>query len=164
MGASREHKPPQPAGHSAMRPGIVCARSGGRKHRGSHCGTSLAAVSLWLLGATARFHGLYGWLLPDPPFPSQPWRRDLFMRKEDFFARTMHTPDDPARAELRAGLREMSKHLLPLHRALIESARSDYEASVAPVSGPGHLLQLLNEDAFFAWLKPLTSLIVDIDE
>ncbi|HJQ40666.1 MAG TPA: hypothetical protein VKB93_26285 [Thermoanaerobaculia bacterium] len=86
------------------------------------------------------------------------------MRKEDFFARTMHTPDDPARAEQRAALREMSQHLLPLHRALIESARGDYAANVAPVNGPGHLLQLLNEDPFFAWLKPLTSLIVDIDE
>ena len=76
----------------------------------------------------------------------------------------MHTPDDPARAELRAALRELSKHLLPLHRALIESAKGEYAETVAPVSGPGHLLQLLNEDAFFAWLKPFTSLIVDIDE
>jgi hypothetical protein len=86
------------------------------------------------------------------------------MRKEDFFARTMHTPDDPARAELRESLRELSKHLLPLHRALIESARGDYATMIAPVTGPGHLLQLLNEDPLFAWLKPLTSLIVDIDE
>jgi hypothetical protein len=86
------------------------------------------------------------------------------MRKEDFFARTMHTPDDPARAELRAALREMSKQLMPLHRALIEAARAEYTAGVKVVAGPGHLLQLLNEDPFFAWLKPLTSLIVDIDE
>jgi hypothetical protein len=34
---------------------------------------------------------------------------------------------------------------------------------VAPVAGPGHLLKLLQEDAFFAWLKPLTALIVEID-
>ena len=86
------------------------------------------------------------------------------MRKEDFYARTMHTPDDPARAELRAGLREMSKQLMPLHRALIEAARADYTSGVRVVTGPGHLLQLLNDDPFFAWLKPLTSLIVDIDE
>jgi len=86
------------------------------------------------------------------------------MRKEDFYARTMHTPDDPARAALRETLRELSKHLLPLHRALIETARADYAALVAPINGPGHLLQLLNEDSLFAWLKPLTSLIVDIDE
>ena len=86
------------------------------------------------------------------------------MRKEDFFARTMHTPDDPERAALRETLRDLSRHLLPLHRALIEAARGDYASMVAPVTGPGHLLQLLNEDAFFAWLKPLTTLIVDIDE
>jgi hypothetical protein len=86
------------------------------------------------------------------------------MRKEDFFARTMHTPDDPERAALRETLRDLSRHLLPLHRALIEAARGDYTSMVAPVTGPGHLLQLLNEDAFFAWLKPLTTLIVDIDE
>lgn len=86
------------------------------------------------------------------------------MRKEEFFARTMHTPDDPARAELRAALRELSQHLLPLHRALIEDARADYILSGAQVTGPGHLLQLLNDDPFFVWLKPLTSLIVDIDE
>src|SRR5215210_3507350 len=85
------------------------------------------------------------------------------MKKEDFYARTMHTPDDPDRAELRAALRETWKQLLPLHRALIDSASADYSANVAPVAGPTHLLKLLQEDAYFAWLKPLTSLIVDID-
>jgi hypothetical protein len=86
------------------------------------------------------------------------------MRKEDFYARTMHTPDDPERAAQRASLRDLWKQLLPLHRALIDAARDEYAASVAPVAGPTHLLQLLNEDAFFAWLKPMTALIVDIDE
>lgn len=86
------------------------------------------------------------------------------MRKEDFYARTMHTPDDPVRAAQRTALRDLWKQLLPLHRALIDAARDEYAAGVAPVSGPTHLLQLLNEDPFFAWLKPLTSLIVDLDE
>lgn len=85
------------------------------------------------------------------------------MKKEDVYARMMHTPDDPERAELRAALRETWKQLLPLHRALIDSARDEYAASVAPLTGPTHLLQLLQEDPFFTWLKPLTSLIVDID-
>jgi hypothetical protein len=86
------------------------------------------------------------------------------MRKEDYYRRTMHTPDDPARAAQRAALREISRTLLPLHRALIEAARAEYDATVAPVTGPNHLLQLLGDDAFFAWLKPITALIVDIDE
>jgi hypothetical protein len=85
------------------------------------------------------------------------------MKKEDVYARMMHTPDDPVRAELRAALRDAWKQLLPLHRALIDAASVDYSASVAPVSGPGHLLKLLQEEPFFEWLRPLTSLIVDID-
>ena len=86
------------------------------------------------------------------------------MRKEDFYARTMHTPDDPERAGQRAALRDLWKHLLPLHRALIDAARDEYSAKVAPVSGPTHLLQLLGDDPFFTWLKPMTAIIVDLDE
>ena len=48
------------------------------------------------------------------------------MDKKDFFARTMHTPDDPARARQRAALRETSQALLPLHQALITAAKADY--------------------------------------
>ena len=84
--------------------------------------------------------------------------------KNEFYARTMHTPDSPDRATLRASLRELSKALLPLHRHLIEAAKSDYAFAYKPVESPGHLLRLLNDDPFFAWLKPMTSIIVDIDE
>jgi hypothetical protein len=91
--------------------------------------------------------------------------RDFFpMRKEDFFARTMHTPDDPARAASRAALRETSKLLIPLHRALIDACRDDYVFAGGQVQSPHHLMQLITDDPFFAWLKPMTSLIVDIDE
>jgi hypothetical protein len=83
--------------------------------------------------------------------------------KNSFYARTMHTPDSPERAAQRGALRDVSKALLPLHRALIDAAKEDYAFAVAPVK-PSQLLQLLTDDPFFAWLKPLTSLIVDIDE
>jgi hypothetical protein len=83
--------------------------------------------------------------------------------KNSFYARTMHTPDSPERAVLRSALRDVSKALLPLHRVLIDAAKDDYAFGIAPVK-PSQLLQLLNDDPFFAWLKPLTSLIVDIDE
>jgi len=75
----------------------------------------------------------------------------------------MHTPDDPARAELRAALRDLWKQLMPMHRALIDAARDEYAATVAPVTGPNHLLQLLQEEPFFEWLRPMTTLIVDVD-
>ena len=85
-------------------------------------------------------------------------------RKAKFFARTMHTPDDEARAALRAALRDVSRHLMPLHRALIDVAKDDYAFAYGAVPQPTQLLGLLNEDPFFAWLKPVTALIVDIDE
>lgn len=84
--------------------------------------------------------------------------------KNDFYARTMHTPDPPERAALRAALRELSKALLPLHRRLIDAAKDDYAFAYAPVDTPSRLLQLVTTDPFFAWLKPLTALIVAIDE
>lgn len=85
------------------------------------------------------------------------------MKKEDVYARMMHTPDDPARAEVRAALRETWKQLMPMHRALIDAAKDDYAAAGGSISGPTHLLKLLQEDPFFEWLRPMTSLIVDID-
>jgi hypothetical protein len=84
--------------------------------------------------------------------------------KTRFFARTMHTPDTPERAELRLALREVSRALIPLHRALIEAAKADYAVDFEPITQPTRLLHLLQEDPFFAWLKPMTALIVDIDE
>ena len=87
----------------------------------------------------------------------------MSLDKKSFYARTMHTPDSPERAVQRESLREVSKLLLPLHRALIDAAKEDYALAVAPVK-PAQLLQLLTDDPFFEWLKPVTSLIVDIDE
>src|SRR5215212_6735830 len=84
--------------------------------------------------------------------------------KARFFARTMHTPDDPDRAAIRSALEELSKALIPLHRALIHATKEDYAFAYEPVTSPGHLLRLVSEDPFFAWLKPMTSLIVVIDE
>jgi len=86
------------------------------------------------------------------------------MDKKDFFARTMHTPDDPARARQRAALRETSQALLPLHQALITAAKADYIDVTQMEATPTQLVGLLMSDPFFAWLKPVTSLIVDIDE
>jgi hypothetical protein len=82
-----------------------------------------------------------------------------------FFNRTMHTPDDPERAEKRASFKALSKAMLPLHRALIEATKAEYiETTGNPVEKPAHVLQLLTEDPFFAWLASMTHLIVRIDE
>ena len=85
------------------------------------------------------------------------------MKKEDVYARMMHTPDDPLRASQRGALRDAWKQLLPIHRALIDAASAEYEFAGSPISGPNHKLQLLQSDPFFSWLQPLTTIIVDLD-
>ena len=89
---------------------------------------------------------------------------DLNDKKARFFAQRMHTPDDPAHAAAREALRQASRALIPLHRALIEATRSDYSFAYGPVDQPTQVFRLVSEHPFFAWLRPITALIVEIDE
>lgn len=54
--------------------------------------------------------------------------------------------------------------LLAVHKALLDQERIRYEREVGPVGTPGRLLQLVINDPWFAWLHPLTELVVQIDE
>ena len=67
---------------------------------------------------------------------------------------------DPARERL-AALRET---LLTLHKALLESERTAYEIAHGAIASPAAFLQLLINDSWFAWLRPVTTLLVQIDE
>jgi hypothetical protein len=60
-------------------------------------------------------------------------------------------------------LRELSRRLLRLHKSLLDQERRAWEGDYGPVAA-GHLLRLLLHDARFAWLRPLSSLIAEIDE
>ncbi len=53
--------------------------------------------------------------------------------------------------------------LLNVHRALVESARLDYEREHGAVPAC-RFLQMLIHDPQYAWLAPLTSLVARIDE
>jgi hypothetical protein len=64
--------------------------------------------------------------------------------------------DKPDWQKLASALRE-------LHRALMERARCDYERERGIAVDPGQLLQLLATDPYFAWLRSLSELMVDID-
>jgi len=68
--------------------------------------------------------------------------------------------DDPVRKPLSA-LRDA---LLNLHKTLIDSERAVYESDVGPIQSPNHFFQLLTNDPWFAWLRPISQLIVAIDE
>lgn len=63
-------------------------------------------------------------------------------------------------AELLKSARDL---LLTLHKSLVDFERSLYEGMHGPVTS-GQFLNLLLEDADFAWLRTFSTLIVDIDE
>ena len=69
------------------------------------------------------------------------------------------TPPDPVRQKLL----EVRKGLLRLHKALIDSERLVYERGHGQMSN-GQFLQALIQEPFFAWLRPYSGLIVEIDE
>ena len=75
----------------------------------------------------------------------------------------MEIPDaELARARQR--LTELRQILLTLHKALLDSERTSYEIVHGPIASPGAFLQLLIHDNSFQWLRPITTLIVQIDE
>ncbi len=54
--------------------------------------------------------------------------------------------------------------LLALHKALVDSERVSYEQTIGSIQSPNHFLKLLTSDPWFAWLHPLSQLIVAMDE
>jgi hypothetical protein len=61
-------------------------------------------------------------------------------------------------------LQELRHALLRLHKTLVESERVTYEKTVGAIRSPNHFLQLLTSDPWFAWLQPMSQLIVAMDE
>lgn len=61
-------------------------------------------------------------------------------------------------------LPQLRDALLHLHKALVDSERVSYEQTVGTIPSPNHFLQLLTNDPWFAWLHPLSLLIVAMDQ
>lgn len=81
-------------------------------------------------------------------------------------ARMKPTNNDPATAEAertRQQLAAVRTALFALHKSLVDSERVSYEQTVGAIQSPSHFLQLLTRDAWFAWLTPLSQLIVAAD-
>lgn len=70
----------------------------------------------------------------------------------------------PASPELQSRLQALRTALLALHKSLVDSERVEYEKTIGKIQSPNHFLQLLTSDPWFAWLSPLSQLIVSIDE
>ena len=60
--------------------------------------------------------------------------------------------------------RPFAPPLLALHKALLDSERVEYERTIGKIQSPNHFLQLLLQDPWFAWLSPLSQLVVSMDE
>jgi len=63
----------------------------------------------------------------------------------------------------RSLLRELRTALLHLHKTLIDWQRAEYELDHGAMA-PMQLLQVIFNDEQFAWLRPMSGLIVSIDE
>ena len=61
-------------------------------------------------------------------------------------------------------LQELREALLTLHKTLVGSERISYEQTIGTIPSPNHFLQLLTSDPWFAWLHPLSLLIVTMDQ
>ena len=65
---------------------------------------------------------------------------------------------------MRNRLRELRARLLGLHKVLLDDARVAYEMDRGRIGSTAKLLQLVINDPWFAWLHPLSELVVRIDE
>jgi hypothetical protein len=54
--------------------------------------------------------------------------------------------------------------LVVLHKALIESEKVEYERTFGTLDSPNRFLRLLIDDPWFAWLHPLSLMVVSIEE
>lgn len=67
-------------------------------------------------------------------------------------------------AETRAGLKDLSKAFLRLHKTLLDAAKTEYEAKNGRITSVNVYFQLVVDDPHFAWLRKMSALIALIDE
>lgn len=60
-------------------------------------------------------------------------------------------------------LEQVRRALLTLHKSLVDAERLEFERVHGRVSAAG-FVQALTSDPAFAWLRPLTTLLVEVDE
>jgi hypothetical protein len=66
--------------------------------------------------------------------------------------------------DLRKKLDDAHRVLLRVHKALIDHERIAYESQHGSVGTPLKFLEIVMHDPSFAWLRPISTLIVEIDE
>jgi hypothetical protein len=74
------------------------------------------------------------------------------------------TSDYDLTAQTRERLTNVRTVLLRLHKTLLDFERDDYERKRGKIGNSYEFLQLVMGDAWFAWLRQLSELIVEMDE
>ena len=72
--------------------------------------------------------------------------------------------DSALPTNVRRRLNDARLGLLALHKALLDYERIRYERTHGRVETSGSFLQLAISDPHFAWLRPISELVVQIDE
>lgn len=67
-------------------------------------------------------------------------------------------------AETREQLTRVRLTLLPLHKTLLDFERLAYERGHGAIENSYQFLQLVMNDRWFAWLRQLSEMIVEMDE
>ncbi len=74
------------------------------------------------------------------------------------------TSENELTAETRAQLTRVRTVLLRLHKTLLDFERQGYERQHGAIGNSYEFLQLVMGDPWFAWLRQLSELIVEMDE
>jgi hypothetical protein len=74
------------------------------------------------------------------------------------------TPENELTAETREQLTKVRTVLLRLHKTLLDFERQGYEREHGKIENSYAFLQLVMGDPWFAWLRQLSELIVEMDE
>ena len=64
----------------------------------------------------------------------------------------------------RESLLQIREALVALHKTLLDSERGQYELVFGTIPSTQHFLSLVLNDSWFSWLRPLSSLVVQMDE
>ena len=74
------------------------------------------------------------------------------------------TTDNELTVETRERLMKVRTTLLRLHKTLLDFEREGYERARGKIGNSYEFLQLVMSDPWFAWLRQLSELIVEMDE
>ena len=74
------------------------------------------------------------------------------------------TVGNPATDPAFAPLHELRSLLLKAHKILMDAEKDRYEASYGPIANKGDYLRLVLSHDQFSWLRPISQLIVQMDE